>query len=710
MMKPEELDRQLLELFTQEVRERAADIERMLIGIEEATEPSDKRALQERLLRTVHSLKGAAGLVQVRGVETICHWMEEVLATAGNEDRSLNPRQLNQLLKAADAIAEAARQLARGEKPATEQLESDVLDMETTLPPADDDMDRQAAPSVSRAELAVPIRSTDLDGSMRVSAERLDALLHRSGELLSWNVAMRRHAEQASLLRETARRLRAHKARPEREAASIESGLRALTASMRRDARLMHGALVALGQEVRHARTQPFAEACQGLTRVIRDVAAATGKAARLEVRGGDIEIDRSILAGLQDSLRHLVRNAIAHGIEPAAERRAAGKPEQGLVTVSATVTGDRVQVVVEDDGRGLDPAALHKLVGDTESHGPNGEGQLLQHVFKPGISTAPRVTKLSGRGIGLDIVRSAVEGMRGTATVARPAEAGTAFTLTLPLTLATVRALEVVASGHVFTIDSSSVERVIRLASHEIAVEEERVVATTRDGKLPVIDLAGWLGLRPTAAISAKASVPAVIIGTGGRQAALLVDEVAGEQELLARSLGARLRNVRRYCGGMILPDGQIALLLNTTVLIEAAVERTATPDAFPQPANRTTHRKVLVVDDSKYIRSLVRLILDGAGYEVAMAASGSEALAHLSDHGADIVVADVDMPNMDGFELTEAIRGSERLSAVPIVLFTGRETPEDRLHGLKVGASAYVTKSHFDAQHFLETVRRVG
>ncbi|OHV79781.1 response regulator [Ensifer sp. LCM 4579] len=709
MIKPEELDRQLLEMFTQEVRERAADIERMLIGIEEAGEPSDKRALQKRLLRTVHSLKGAAGLVEVRGVENICHWMEEVLATAGNEDRTLDPGQLDQLLRAADAIAETARQLARGETPATEQLESDILDMETTFPPADDDMDRQAVPSASRAELAVPVRSTDMDGSMRVSAERLDALLHRSGELLSWNAAMRRHADQASLLRETARRLHAHKARPERETASMESGLRALAASMRRDARLMHGALIALGQEVRHARTQPFAEACQGLTRVIRDMAAATGKAARLEVRGTEIEIDRSILAGLQDSLRHLVRNAIAHGIEPPAERRAAGKPECGLVTVSATVTGDRVQVVVEDDGRGLDPAALGKRFGDTES-GLNGEGQLLQHVFKPGITTAPRVTKLSGRGIGLDIVRSAVEGMRGTATVARRAEAGTAFTLTLPLTLATVRALEVVASGHVFTIDTSSVERVIRLASHEIAVEEERVVATTRDGKLPVIDLAGWLGLRPTAAISAKASVPAVIIGTEGRQAAVLVDEVAGEQELLARSLGARLRNVRRYCGGMILPDGQIALLLNTAVLIEAAVERTAAPDTFPRPATLTSRRKVLVVDDSKYVRSLVRLILQGAGYDVAMAASGSEALAHLGEHGADIVVADVDMPNMDGFELTEAIRGSERLSAVPIVLFTGRETPEDRLHGLKLGASAYVTKSHFDAQQFLETVGRVG
>lgn len=710
MMNPEELDRHLLEMFTQEVQERAADIERMLMDIEQTSVPSEKRGLQERLLRTVHSLKGAAGLVQAHGVETICHWMEEVLSRAGKEDRALERGQVDRLLKAADAIAEAARQLACGETSATEQLESVILGMETTPPPGDGDVDRQPAPSAPRAELAVPVRSTDMDGSMRVSAERLDALLHRSGELLSWNVAMRGHAEQASLLRETARKLHAREARPEGEAATIENGLRALAASLRRDVRLMHSALTALGQEVRHARTQPFAEACQGLARVVRDMAASTGKAARLEVRGGDIEIDRSILAGLQDSLRHLVRNAIAHGIEPPAERRAAGKPERGLVTVSASVTGDRVQVVVQDDGRGLHPAALGKRIDDRDQTALNGDGQLLEHVFKPGVSTAPTVTNLSGRGIGLDIVRSAVEGMRGTATVARLAEGGTAFTLTLPLTLATVRALEVVASGHVFTIDTSSVERVIRLSAHELAVEEQRLVATTKDGQLPVVDLAGWLGLRPTAAISPKASMPAVVIGAAGRQAAVLVDEVEGEQELLARSFGARLARVRRYCAGMIMPDGRIALLLNTAVLIEAALESAPTPEQFPGKATKPVRRKVLVVDDSKYVRTLVRLILEGAGYDVAMAASGSEALAYLGDHGADIVVADVDMPNMDGFELTETIRGSERLAAVPIVLFTGRETPEDRLLGLKLGASAYVTKSQFDAQQFLETLSRVG
>lgn len=702
LMKSDDIDRQLLEMFTHEVRERAADIERTLIAIEDSGEDTEKRLHQEKLLRTVHSLKGAAGLVQVRGVETICHWMEEALSLAVKQGRVLAPTEVDLLLKAADAITEASGQLAHGEVPLPARLENVVLGLKSR-PDGEG-----TAPESAVSEFQVPFRSTDIDGSMRVSAERLDALLHRSGELLSWHAALRQHAQLASLLREKAGKLQARMSRSDAEVANIESDLRTLAASLRRDARLMHGTVTALGQEVRHARTQPFGDVCQGLPRVVRDMAAA-GKSARLEIRGGEIEIDRSILAGLQDSLRHLVRNAVAHGIEPPAERRAAGKPETGLVVVSASIAGDRVQVMVQDDGRGLDTTMRHRLAERSASQALPGEGELIQHVFEPGVSTAPVVTSLAGRGIGLDIVRSAVEAMRGTATVAQPSEGGTTFTLTLPLTLATVQALEVVAAGHAFTIDTASVERVVRLAADEIAVEGGRRLTRTKDGPLPVIDLAGWLGLRPSGESTAKTARPAVVVGMGGKQAAILVDEIAGQQELLARSFGSRLARVRRYCGGMVLPDGRIALLLNTAVLIEATLEETPAPDLSLEQQAKPGRRKVLVVDDSKYIRTLVRLILEGAGYDVVLAADGSEALAHLADHGADILVADVDMPTMDGFELTETIRGSERHSSLPIVLVTGRDTPADEQRGLRLGANAYLKKSGFDAQQFLETMSRV-
>ncbi|OAP36452.1 hybrid sensor histidine kinase/response regulator [Sinorhizobium glycinis] len=709
MMKAEELDRQLLKIFTQEVRERSCDMERMLIGIEEAEGADEKRRLQDQLLRMAHSLKGAAGLVQVRGIESICHWMEEVLTHASKEGSALDRTKLDLLLRAADAIAEAGRLLAGGEMLSSAGAEGVALELQAAVAPGMSHGSAPPKPPSPPAAHQVPVRSTDLDGSMRVSADRLDALLHRSGELLAFDAVVRAHADRASRLREQARRLRTVGSCSETETAGIETGLRELAASLRNDGRLMHSAVTALDHEVRRARTQPFAAACKGLERIVRDMAAHAGKSAALEIRGGEIEIDRSILAGLQDSLRHLVRNAVAHGIQSPEERRLAGKLEKGRIVVSASVSGDRVQVVVQDDGRGLDTASLRKLAGQTDSIESEEEGDLLQRIFEPGISTSASVNRLSGRGIGLDIVRRAVEDMRGTANVAQVPEGGAAFTLTLPLTLATVRALEIHVAGHVLTIDTSSVERVIRVAAEDIGFEQDRPVVTTGAGTFPLVDLARWLGLRAAGEPISSEARPAIIIRAGGRQTAVLVDAVAGEQELLARSLGPRLQKVRRYCGGMVLHDGRIALLLNTSLLAGAAPETHAAPIPDAGQIATSERRKVLVVDDSKYIRTLVRLILQAAGYDVAMASDGQEALQHLRHHEVDVVVADVDMPAMDGLELTQAIRSSDRLAGLPIILITGREAAEDRARGLEAGANAYFAKNRFDAHQFLETVSQV-
>ncbi|WEX90768.1 response regulator [Sinorhizobium garamanticum] len=705
MTKPDEFDRELLHMFTQEVGERASDIEQALLAIEGTGEADEKLRLEEQLLRRVHSLKGAAGLLQVRGVESICHWMEEILAIAVNEQRVLEKPKLDLLLSAADAIRDAARFLEAGETPPPAHGESVVDGLKAAIAKGADQRGGKPKLAPPSGGLKVPDRASDTDGSMRVSADRLDTLLYRSGELLSFNAIILRHAEEASSLREQARKLRGVGPEFAAQAASIESGLRQLATSLRQDMRVMHRAATALDHEVRHARTQPFVEACKGLDRVVRDLAAASGKLAELEIKGGEIEIDRSILSGVNDSLRHLVRNAVAHGIQPPEERQAAGKPEKGRVLIAAAISGDRMQVRVEDDGRGFDIASLSKAAG--AAVGKN-ETELLQRVFEPGVSTSESVTKLAGRGIGLDIVKRNVEALRGTAEVSQIPSGGAAFTLTLPLTLATVRVLEVLAGEHVFTIDTASVQRVIRIHAQDFAMSGGRCVVSTQIGPIPFVDLANWSGARPGQG-DVQQAMPAIVVDAPGGPIAVLVDAVAGEQELLARPLGPRLAKVRRYSAGMVLPDGRIALLLNVAALAEAAAE-TRSPDGarVPQPIS-ATRRRVLVVDDSKYVRTLVKLILEGAGYDVAMASNGKEALDQLGDHGADMVVADVDMPSMNGFELTEAIRRSERFTDTPVVLVTGRETLEDKVRGLRAGANAYLRKDQFDAQHFLETMRRV-
>ncbi len=707
MITPEELDPGLLNMFTHEVRERASEMENAVLAIEASGDVDRKRHLQEHLLRVAHSLKGAAGLLQVRGVETICHWVEEILSIAANERLVLEKPRLDLLLSAADAIRDAAELLERGEIPSSAHGEDVVEKLKFVAGAGSDDGLKQAHHHPPLPEPEIAIRITDTDGSMRVSAARLDALLYRSGEMLTFNGVMRRHAEEAFSLREEARKMRAPGSDPTGRVASVESGLRQLAALLRQDVRLMQSAVTALDQEIRLARTQPFAEACKGLGRIVRDVAAASGKRAELEIRGGEIEVDRSVISGLQDSLRHLVRNAVAHGIQTPEERRAAGRPEKGSILVSAAMQGNRMEVRVEDDGRGLNLALLSAATGEsTQSKQP--EADLLRRVFEPGVSTSATVTRLSGRGIGLDIVKSNVEKLRGAVDVSQVPTGGAAFTLTLPLTLATVRVLEVLAGGHVFTIDTASVQRVIRVDRRDFTQTEGRNFVSTPTGPRPFIDLSLWLRLQPNRS-DASETIPAVVVDSPGGSTAVLVDEITGEQELLTRSLGPRLANVRRYSGGMVLPDGRIALLLNVAALADAAAEVRPRNSAVGRRAVAAARRKVLVVDDSKYVRTLVKLILEGAGYDVTMATDGTEALKQLCDHGADVVVADVDMPSMNGFELTRAIRQSDRFTGTPVVLVTGRESLEDKLKGLRVGANAYLRKDQFDAHDFLETMRQV-
>ena len=707
MITPEELDPGLLTMFTQEVRERASEMENAVLAIEASGDADRKRHLQEQLLRVAHSLKGAAGLLQVRGVETICHWMEEILSIAANERLVLERSRLDLLLSAADAIRDAANLLEGGEIPSPVHGEDVVEKLKSIASAGSDDGMKEAHHHPPLPEPEIAIRTTDTDGSMRVSAARLDALLYRSGEMLTFNGVMRRHAEQASSLREDARKMRAPGSEPAGQVARVESGLRQLAAFLRQDVRLMQSAVTALDEEIRLARTQPFAEACKGLGRIVRDVAAASGKRAELEIRGGEIEVDRSVISALQDSLRHLVRNAVAHGIQTPEERRAAGRPETGSILVSAAMRGNRMEVRVEDDGRGLNLALLSAATGESPQN-RQPEADLLRRVFEPGVSTSATVTSLSGRGIGLDIVKSNVEKLRGAVDVSQVPTGGAAFTLTLPLTLATVRVLEVLAGGHVFTIDTTSVQRVIRIARGDFTLVEDRDFVRTPAGPMPFVDLSLWLRLQPNRS-DATETIPAVVVDSPGGPMAVLVDEITGEQELLTRSLGPRLANVRRYSGGMVLPDGRIALLLNVAALAEAAAEVRPRKSVVGRRPVAAARRKVLVVDDSKYVRTLVKLILEGAGYDVTMATDGTEALKQLRDHGADVVVADVDMPSMNGFELTRAIRQSDRLTGTPVVLVTGRESLEDKLKGLRAGANAYLRKDQFDAHDFLETMRQV-
>jgi two-component system chemotaxis sensor kinase CheA len=752
----DQLQQRLMRTFLGELDARVKALNRDLLALETDHDPAsvNRNELFQTLFRTAHSLKGAAAATGTTMIETACHQLEEIFGAARDHRLPLNPDLFQLLFASADAIQDAGRRLEAGQGLADAPLARLTSQLHVAAAGMIGAESARVPPALSNAEPRRPARREPANrpeperrhqGSfVRIPAERLDALLVQSGELL---VAQRRaeaRLEDIVGLQELAKDARAewrsvHRALGELVRRNGASGVPALpdgvsryaVAAVRRahdniarlaeaverlgvgiatDRRALEQVAVPLYAAMRHARMLPFGEACEGLERAARDLSQAVGKQARIIVEGGDIELDRSILEGLRDPLLHLVRNAIDHGIELPEQRRAAGKTALGRIEVSAALRGTTVEVVVADDGAGLNLSALRE---QARSRGlPDIDAQNVTHyMFLPGFSTARMITEVSGRGVGLDAVKTSVEAMNGTVHATSEPGRGARFTLILPLTLTAIRALLVAAGGQTFALDVAWIARLLRVEPGDLRTIDGREMLLTAGAPVPITNLAELLGLPPSDPAYPGTKRPVVLLAAGHLQAAFAVDELIDEQEAIVRNLGPRLRHVRYVAGATMLPSGRIALILNLPEMIRGAHARISAPHVASRiPDSESEARpRLLLVDDSVTTRALERNILESAGYEVLAAVDGAEAWQLLQEQGADLVVSDVDMPRMDGFALTEAIRGSRRFKDLPVVLVTARETEPDKIRGLHAGANAYLPKSAFDQQALLDTIEQL-
>jgi two-component system chemotaxis sensor kinase CheA len=566
---------------------------------------------------------------------------------------------------------------------------------------------------------------------VRVPGARLDELLAASGQLLVTDSRMRaRPAELEAFHEQVTRRAaewgpvsRQLRLALERSGASpgliatvnrMSDDLRRLAqeagrlaANISADARALSQVTDDVAARVRRLRMRPFSEACEMLPRVVRDVAAATGKDVDLTLSGVDVEVDRAVLDGLREALLHLVRNAVDHGIEAPGVRKGAGKPARGVVTVGAALRGERVHVTVADDGAGLDLGAVRARLARGGQSAPAEDRDLIRAMLQGGVSTRAEVTAISGRGVGLDAARAAIERLRGSLDVSWATGQGTTFTLECPPTLTTIRALLVAVGPQMLAIPTSQVERVARIALQDVKRAEGRDVIATAAAPVPLVAL-GRL-LPPLSEQPPDGPRPVVLLRAGERRLAVAVDQLVAEQELVLRPIG-RGRRLPHVSGAALLGTGRVALVLNplTTVAAGLALGAAAPSPAERQPAAPARSR-ILVVDDSITTRALEQSLLEAAGYEVLTAVDGADGWQQLQDRGVDLVVADVEMPRMDGFALCAAIRGSRRFKALPVVLVTALESPEHRTQGLEAGADAYLGKSSFDQQGLLDVIAQL-
>jgi two-component system, chemotaxis family, sensor kinase CheA len=750
-MSGDDLASRLRATFLAELDDQVRTLNGDLIALEE--NPADGERLRS-LFRSAHAVKGAARVAGVGEVEEACHALESIFARVRSGDVSLGKPDFALIFRALDALADARDRLRAGQAladaPIAELIPELLGAADQPFAPASAAPPLAAAPPPERdrapeptpperpeiapepitagraepereaeAEAPRPATTAAADDSVRVRGEKLDLLATQAGELLVASGAVARESTEWTELRdELARWSAGWHARAAGGAADgqgeLETGLHRLVQMADRIARTASarsGVLDRIVAEVvggvRRLRLRPFAEVVEALPRAVRDIAARTGKRIQLEIRGQDIEADRVVIDTLREPLLHLVRNAADHGIESPAVRQAADKPPEGTIRIVAALHGGRLRIVVEDDGGGVDAAAVRQEIRRRGGVPPADDRQLAWLLLGGGISSRAEATELSGRGVGLDLVRTSLERIGGTVRMSWRAGLGTRFVLEAPPTPAALRAVLISVGAQLFALPATHVERLIRIRPEQVRQVEGRPVVPLGDAPVPLVALASLLG-PPLHARPPSIRVPAVVLESGGELVAVAVDELVEEGEIVVRPLDERV-NVPHITGGALLATGRIAIVLSPDSIVQSALRRRGDVAAFADTTGAAAPRHVLVADDSITTRTLEQSVLEAAGYLVTVAVDGQDAWERLQAGGLDAVVADVEMPRMDGFELTRRARGSKRFAELPIVLVTGLEAPEDRARGLEAGADAYIEKSSFDQTTLLDALRQL-
>ena len=772
--KNDDIKARLLAIFRTEAEEHLQAITANLLALERGLPPAETREVVEAMFREVHTLKGAARSVSLMDVEALCQACESVLSRITRGQLALSRLILNRLQEAVDSVTRlvtgseaptAARELIGRLDRAAEERGPGVGEQGTgateSLPPSPDPRPPTSAQPVD---------------TIRLATAKLDALLLQAEDLMAPKLAAGERVREARVLVEALNRLRAgvrdrglgigdqrptpsprhpttnstpNPQPPTPDLRAVEAQAQEMLGQLLRDQRVIAGAVDGMLDEMRRVRLTPASTILDLFPRMVRDLAREQGKEVEWVARGADLEVDRKVLETMKEPLIHLVRNAIDHGIEPPEARAQAGKAPRGWVAVTiASLEGNRIEIRVEDDGRGIDlvqvkAAAIRTRLMTAEDAQTLANDQALDLIYRSGLSTSPIITDVSGHGLGLAIVKERVERLEGQIHVETRAGAGTTVRMILPATIATFRGLLVRAGGQPFLLPIEAVERAIRITPEDIEHVEGREVIRWNGHALSIARLNELLGLpqeqgswdggqesgkgkgpetrgqgmggsfpiptpdlRPPTSASRQ---PCVIVRSGAEQVGLLVKEILGDREVLIKEIGPPLVRVKNVAAAGLLGTGQVVLILRPADLLRSIREipRPAVRAAAPEEKGRQP--VLLVVDDSITTRTMEKNLLEAAGYQVRVAVDGIEAWTLLKSEKFDLVVSDVDMPRMDGFDLTARIRADRKLAELPVVLVTALESREHKERGIEVGANAYIVKSSFDQSNLLEITRRL-
>ncbi|HEU0186704.1 MAG TPA: response regulator [Gallionellaceae bacterium] len=783
-------DKELAQLFKAESDEHLARLDDGLLHLEKT--PADP-ALLEEVFRESHSLKGAARMLGLSKIEAAAHGLETILNTARKGEAPLTSDVIERMTAVLGDLRKLVQEALSGAHVGTKIGLQDSAAPATpavvppfsagdkrphpNLPPqAEEGVE---APSLARSagegwgggnalpQAAEPFRIE----TVRVETRKLDDLLTLVGELsVIEGRAQHRLSLMDALLEQWAMLERSRgKGKAESGLWNAEFGnkLKEARDAFYEDSTRLETTVNTLEDRVHAARLLPLSTVFALFPRMVHDLAKAQGKEAELAIEGGEIGVDKRILEEMKDPLMHLLRNAIDHGIEPPAERERQGKPRGGMVRLRALREDSTVLLEVRDDGHGLNLEAIKQVA---LKHGLHDEAalaamtpaQLQQLIFLPGFSTSTFVTELSGRGVGLDVVRVNVEHLKGDIRMESSPQQGTVMQVRLPLSLATTRLLLAAVGDRCYGLPIEFVHTSLRVREEDLFTLEGRPAIKLEGQPVIAPRLADLLELlpppqpspasrggsnsplsqpspasgggrnsppsQPSPASEGRSNAPSlarsagegwgggsqtvcIVLQVGDERLGLRVDELLDEEEVVAKPLGAPLVRVRNVAALTMLGSGEICAVLNPADLVRTAHKGVRSAASVPQAAIHAPQAKVgiLLVEDSALVRAMEKRILEDAGYEVVAAVDGVDGLSALGRRSFAAVVSDIVMPNMDGLTLTARIRQEPRYKELPVILVTTLSSDEDKRRGLEAGANAYIPKPSFDQRVLLETLQRL-
>jgi len=688
-------DKELRDLFKAEGGEHVQRLNDGLLRLEK--NPKDSATLEE-VFREAHSLKGAARMVGVVDVEIISHKLEDILGVVKKGEMALSPEIFDSIFKSLDTIRKLVHEAVTGEPSGVKVSEESVYSLSLTP-------DSKLKSSEFRIE------------TVRVDTKMLDALMTQTGELTVTKGHISSRIPEIDEIIEIAE----YGVRN----GELNTKLQNLKSKISGDSSRLDFISDRLDDGVRKIRLIPISTIFNLFPKMVRDMAREKSKEVELIIEGGDTVADKRIVEEIKDPLMHIIRNSIDHGIEKPDEREKKGKPRTGTITLKGMQTASNIIIEVSDDGKGLDIEAVKQaavkrnICSEAELSGMT-KAQIESLIFKSGFSTSTFVSDVSGRGVGLDVVRTNVERLKGSVALESYPDKGCRFRIKLPVTLSTMCVMITAIGGRRYAIPVEYVEMSRMITHDEIFTVAGRQTIKIDSQPISVAHLSDVLQVRgsrsgvrsedsrlPTH--DSQLKKPCIILSVNNERMGVIVDELIDEQEVVLKPQSALLKSVRNVSGATVLATGEVCMVLNPNDMLKTLRRQEAPPPPEIPTEKKVKKKTILLVEDSIVTRTQEKRILEDAGYNVVIAVDGVDALSKLSSQPFDAVVSDIMMPNMDGLTLTEKIRKETKYKELPVILVTTLSSDEDRKKGMDVGANAYIAKPTFDQKMLLEIMERL-